>query len=130
MKNSEQILFKEAAKAWLKYADIDAASMKEEISDYIQKMVANASTSPEDSGIMPFLNMLKEDQATLAVNVHRDGNKVTVSAPTVNPSHVAGRYANLSGQIAKYLNKNLELFTVMKNGEDVDYDNFNFTLNY
>jgi hypothetical protein len=130
MKKATLQLVKQANKLLKKYADIDANEMKQEIADYIKQQVANASTSTETSGVMPFVSMLQEDRATLAINVVRDGNKIKVSYPAVAPSHLTDKYSPLSNQIRNYLQRNLELFGTVKNGEDIDYDDFTFTLNY
>lgn len=128
MKNSTFNILKLAAKLRNKYA-IDANDMKGEIQQQIQSTIENASTAP-NSGIMPFMNMLKEDGASLAINVKRDGNTISVSAPSVQPGNVAGRYADLPNQIKNYLQKNIELFPSKRNEDSVDYDDLVIRLFY
>lgn len=127
MKNSEFNLFKLAAK-FKKYSSIDGNKIKPTIVQDLQSALANAASLSQATGVMPFVSMLKEDGATLAINVKRDGSTVSVSAPSVNPD--TGRYAGLSQQVKRYLEKNIEVFPTVLNDESIDYDDVTVTLRF
>ena len=112
-----------------KYASVDASTIKNDVTVAIRTAIANAS-SQQANGIMPFLKMLNQDQADLSINVTRDGNTISVSAPTVTPTEMAPKYTNLPSQIQSYLDRNLELFPTKRNGDNVDYSNLTITLSY
>ncbi len=107
MKNSQDLLFKLAAKFQRKYAQ----------SQSLQEIIQNAASYGESSasGIMNFPAQLKKDQADMNINVTISsstfgGPNVDVSAPAVEPASVAGNYARLPGQIKKYLEKYIKDF--------------------
>ena len=52
---------------------------------------------------MPFISMLKEDDAALNINVTRNGDQITVSPPAVDKPELAAKYATLPQQIKAYL---------------------------
>lgn len=128
MKNSHFNLLKVANKLRTKYA-LDGSTIKDEIQNIIQTALSNASDNPV-SGIMPFIKMLEQDQASLAINVTRNGNNVIVSNPALTPSNVSAKYAALPGQIKKYLERYPELYPSQRNGEHVDYNNLTVTLTF
>lgn len=109
---------------------MDAATLKDEVKKTLEINLANASSNPQAYNIMPFKKMLQQDQASMTINVTRDGNTVTVSEPNINPPSVASKYANLPGQIKAFLEKYLEVFPTKRNGDNVDYNNLTVTLEY
>jgi hypothetical protein len=129
MKSSHKVLMSVAAKMAHKYASVDASTMQEEVKKALWQSVANAS-SHKETGIMPFIRMLQQDQAAMNINVTRSGNSVTVSPPSLDKPEVASKYANLPGQIQAWLERNLEIFPTKRNGESVDYSNLTVTLEY
>jgi Tfp pilus assembly protein PilP len=128
MKKAYQNLFKTATYLRNKYA-IDASAYRDEIKRDLEINVGNASTSPH-YGIIPFRKMLAEDQATMNINVTRDGNTITVSVPNVNPPDLEPKYAPLPEQIKAFLEKYIEIYPYKRNGEYIDYNNFTVTLQY
>ena len=129
MKKAYQDLIRFGTLMSYKYASIDANTIKDDVRRSIQTAIANASMS-EKLGIMPFIKMLKEDQAAMNINVTRDGNTVTVSQPSLDKPELASKFSDLPVQIKDYLEKYLELFPTKRNGESVDYDNLTVTLEY
>jgi hypothetical protein len=129
MKKFQRTLLGLSVKFGNKYASVDASTIKNDIEKAIQGDIAAASSYP-NTGIMPFLKMLEQDQATLDINVVRNGNTISVSAPLITPAYTAIRYSALPGQIKNYLEKNLELFPTMRNNDDVEYNNLVIALNY
>jgi hypothetical protein len=117
-----------ARKLQYKYA-IDAADMKDEVQRSIQTAIGNAS-SVRSSGIMPFVKMLTDSQATLAINVTRSGKRIMVSPASVNPPTQASAYQALPSQIQAYLERYLEVFPTVRNSNPVEYDNLTLTLEY
>jgi hypothetical protein len=128
MKNSQFNILKVASRLVRKYAGIDGNTIKPTIAQDLQSALINASSLSQSTGVMPFISMLKEDGATLNINVKRDGSTVSVSAPSVNPD--TGRYTALPGQIKRYLEKNIEIFPGVLNDESVDYDDVTVTLHF
>lgn len=128
MKNSQFNILKVAARLIRKYAGIDGNTIKPTIVQDLQSALTNASSLSQSTGVMPFVSMLKEDGATLAINVKRDGSTVSVSAPSVSPD--TGRYGELPGQIKRYLEKNIEVFPGTLNDRSVDYDDVTVTLRF
>lgn len=138
MKKSQFNLLKLANRFSNKYA-LDGSAIKEEVQKSIQTAVGNASTQPT-SGIMPFVEMLQKDSATMYFHVTRDGENITVSVPNVestlpnvDPAKVAemtAKYAGLPNQVKKYLERYLELYPTKRNGEPVSYSNLTVTLQY
>jgi hypothetical protein len=122
-------LIKLATKFGNKYASIDASTIKNDVTKSIRLAVANASNQ-KISGIMPFLQMLDQDQVDMNINVTRNGDKVTVSKPSFSTASVAPRYEDLPAQIQNYLEKNLELFPTQRNGDLIEYNNLTVMLNY
>src|ERR1700687_4285654 len=104
-----------ASKLGIKYASIDASTIKNEVQNDIRTAIGNASTVPS-SGIMPFQRMLDQDQASLAINVTRHGNNILVSEPSIVPITVAEKYSALPNQIKRYLEKYWEIFPSTHNG--------------
>ena len=111
-----------------KYANIDANTIKNDITRAIWTALANASSRQQ--GIMPFVKMLQQDDTAMNINVTRDGHTVIVSNPSFDKVEIAPRYAALPGQIKAYLENNLELFPTQRNGGSVDYNNITVTLEY
>lgn len=99
MKKSQLQLLKLATKFQTKYAQTQT----------LKQIIENAASYGQQSanGIMNFIQMLKQDQASLAINVTISGNNATVSSPTVTPGDKAPNYSRLPEQIEKYLNRNL-----------------------
>jgi len=128
MANYHLELLKLADKFIHKYA-LDASTIKDEVKNAVQTAIGNASTH-STLGIMPFVKMLDQDQATLAINVTRNGNNVTVSNPTVDPPDLTLKYIALPSQIKTYLERYIEVYPMKRNGELIDYDNFTVTLEY
>ncbi len=96
-------IFKLADKFYHKYAQ----------SQSLQEIIANAASHGVE--IMNFPQALQRDQAALSINVKINkgtlgGYKVEVSAPRVEPPQFARFYAELPGQIQKYLEKYLDNF--------------------
>ena len=107
MKNSQDLLFKLAAKFQRKYAQGQS----------LQEIIQNAASYGESSsnGIMNFPAQLKKDRADLGINVTvssgmMGGTSVDVSPPTVDPPSAAGNYAKLPDQIKNYLDKYIKDF--------------------
>lgn len=107
MKFSQARLLKLADKFGNKYAQ----------SQTLQQIIEAAAGWGEKSanGIMNFPAMLKQDQADLSISVTVETGfmgswKVSVSAPVVDPSQFASKYAALSKQIETYLNKHISNF--------------------
>lgn len=107
MKNSQDLLFKLAAKFQRKYAQ----------SQSLQEIIQNAASYGESSanGIMNFPAQLKKDQADMNINVTISsgtfgGPNVEVSQPAVEPAQFAGNYARLPDQIKKYLDRYIKDF--------------------
>jgi hypothetical protein len=107
MKNSQDRLFKLAAKFQRKYAQ--GQSLKE--------IIQNAASYGESSqnGIMNFPAQLKKDQADMNINVTvssgmMGGTNVEVSQPSVDPPQFASNYARLPQQIQKYLDRYIKDF--------------------
>ena len=90
MKKGYNHLFITAAALSNKYASFDAADMKDYIKSTIQTAIANASTAK--LGIMPFISMLKADDAALNINVTRNGDQITVSPPSIDKPELAAKY--------------------------------------
>jgi hypothetical protein len=111
-----------------KYAGLDASTIKERVKEVLQTAIGNASTAR--IGILPFLQMLKADQAQLAINITRNSDSVSVSLPSLDKPELTAKYAPLSEQIKTWLEKNLEVFPTKMNGENVEYHNLTITLNY
>jgi hypothetical protein len=111
-----------------RYAGVDANSIKDRVQSTLQTAVANASTAK--LGVMPFVQMLKEDAAALNINVTRNGDTVAVSPPTLDRPELAAKYAPLSSQIKTYLERYLEVFPSILHGEPVEYHNLTVTLQY
>lgn len=128
MKKSQFNLLKVANRLSRKYA-LDANKLKEVIRNDLQQAIVNVSSIP-NSGVTPFIQMLRDDGATLAVNVKRDGNKITISPATVNPSSVTSKYTDVPRQIKAYLDKNIEIYPTHYNSDSVDYDDLTVTLNF
>ncbi len=128
MKNSQFNLLKVAYKLNHKYA-FDGNKLKSQIQTWLEESITNAS-SVSGSGVEPFVQMLKEDHAVLSINVKRDGDKISVSPATVNPSSVADKYAGIPSQIKRYLEKNLDLYPIKWNESSVDYDDVMVTLSF
>lgn len=128
MKKAYNHLFITAAALGNKYASYDAADMKDYVKNTLQMAVANASTAK--LGIMPFISMLKEDDAALNINVTRNGDQITVSPPAVDKPELAAKYATLPQQIKAYLERNLEVFPTRKNDQSIEYHNLTVTLEY
>jgi hypothetical protein len=129
MKKFQRVLLGLSTKFGDKYASLDASTIKNDVTVAIRTAVANAS-SQQANGIMPFLKMLDQDQASLDINVVRNKNAIFVSTPTITPAYTAIRYVGLPDQIKNYLEKNLELFPTMRNNDNVDYNNLIITLSY
>lgn len=100
-----------------------------EVKRAVQMAIQNASVV-KSSGIMPFVNMLQADGATLSINIIRNGNDIEVSNPVVTPGSDAMKYSALPLQIKSYLEKYPELFPTKRNGEAVSYDNMSITLEF
>lgn len=86
-------------------------------SQSLKEILENAAAYGENStnGIMNFPAQLKKDDAgmTIVITVTQTpwgSKKILVSEPTLDPVEVAGNYSKLSGQIKKYLEKNLSYF--------------------
>lgn len=112
----------------LKYASLDAASISEEVRRALIGALSNAST--RTLGLMPFVKMLAADGASLAINVSRNGEEISVSPASVTPGSFAPKYAALPGQIQNYLSKRLEIFPSVRNGAPVQYRNLTVTLQF
>lgn len=74
---------------------------------------------------MPFMQMLKQDQASLTLKLSKSGKNITVTGLTVSDPALTNKYQPLGQQVKNYLEKNWELFP-----NNVDYGTFNFDLNY
>lgn len=104
MKKSVLQLLKVASKFQKKYGQGQTQTL--------QQIIEAAAGSGEKSvnGIMNFPAQLKADQADLTISVTKNvgflgGFSFEVSAPTVDPVQFAPKYARLSEQIKKYLDK-------------------------
>ncbi len=111
-----------------KYSSVDANTIKDRVQNTLHTALANASTAK--LGVMPFVQMLKADEAAMNINVSRSGDTVTVSPPALDKPELAAKYAPLSNQIKTYLEKYLEIYPTVLNGERVEYSNFTVTLQY
>lgn len=125
MKINSNSMLKLAEKFHIKYG-----VGQEDIAQTLQTAISNASTLSQKTGIMPFIKMLREDGATLSLNVTRDKDEVTVSPATVNPGSVAPKYSALSMQVQNYLQNNLEVFPTYREGELAPYSNVTVTLTF
>jgi hypothetical protein len=128
MKSSVKQLIRLGALMSAKYANIDANTIKDRVKDTITNAVANASSG--QMGIMPFVKMLKDDQANMNINVTRNGDTVTVTAPSLSRPELASKYNPLSEQIRRYLTKYMDVFPTVLNGNRISYDNLTITLSY
>lgn len=126
---STKHLIKIAELLSIKYADIQAESMRDKITKDIYTAIANAS-NVKVSGIMPFMKMLEQDQASLTINITRSGSDIEVSIPRVSNYAVAQKYYPLADQIKTYLERYLELYPSRRNGESIRYSNFTITLEF
>jgi len=129
MLRSQRKLLALAGQFGIKYAGLDATTIANEVKQTLTTALANASTA-NTSGIMPFNSMLLQDQAVLALSITRDGNVVKVSPPGVDPIEVAGKYAELSSQVQRYLTSNLEVFPSHRSGTSVEYHHFTVRLEF
>jgi hypothetical protein len=116
---------------FVKYADIDADTIKDSIATDIKSAIINASRSPV-MGIMDFTKMLEVDGATLGLTIIKSNsflhNTLQVLPATVNPPITQDKYAGLSTQVEGYLKKYPDLFPSYAGGESVSYDNFRIDL--
>jgi phage terminase large subunit-like protein len=128
MKNSLHLI-RLATKFGNKYANIDASTIKNDVIKSIYLAIANASNQ-KSSGIMPFLQMLDQDQADMNINITRNEDKIAVSQPSFSDASIASKYTALSAQIQSYLEQNLEVFPTQRNNDLVDYNRLTVTLNY
>lgn len=112
---------------------IDANDLKDQITTHLQTSVINASTQT-NLGIMPFPRMLKEDNASLSLQVNRNdtlgSTTITVDSLSLNRPELAAKYSALPSQVQRYLDKYPELFVSHVNGESVTYNNFVTTLSF
>jgi hypothetical protein len=129
MLRSQQKLLSLAVQFGIKYAGLDASLISGEVKEAVQSAITNASFN-QGSGIMPFVKMLEEDQAVMAIVVSRHGDKIEVSPPGIDPNTVAGKYVGLPEQIKNYLTRNLEVFPTQKNGVPVEYKGLTVRLEY
>lgn len=113
----------------MKYAGLDASTILPEVQEALKVNLVNASTRPE-TGIMPFMKMLKADNASLSVSITRNGDEVICSNVMVTPDAAAPKYSKLPEQITTYLSKNLELFPYARNAETVNYNNLTIPLEF
>jgi hypothetical protein len=111
-----------------KYA-VDASSIAETVRQSLWTALANASTVHQ-SGIMPFVKMLKEDDADMNINITRNGDQISVSPPSFSKPDIASKYFYLPQQIVNYLEKYINVFPAQQNGDSVDYKNLTITLTY
>lgn len=112
MKNSQERLFKLAAKLQYKYAQGQS----------LQEIIGNAASYGQD--IMNFPAQLKRDKANLIISVTvtsglMGGKTVTVGEPRVDPPQFAANYSRLSEQIKKYLDKYINDFPQVPTGTTV-----------
>jgi hypothetical protein len=105
---------------------VDAETIRNTIITKIKNSLANASTRPEKSGIIPFTQMIEQDEASLSLTIIRNGNDISISEPSINKPELLQKYLPLSKQVKQYLEQNLELFPTKINGEAVEYNNFTF----
>ena len=128
MKNVQQHLIRLGALMGAKYASIDANIIKNDVKDAIWTAIANASAGHQ--GIIPFIKMLQADDASMNINITRNDNTVTVSAPSLDKPELANKYVALPNEIKTYLERYLDLFPSQRNGQPVDYNNFTIMLTY
>src|SRR5271168_4195336 len=88
-----------------RYASVDANTIKDRVQNTLHSALANASTAK--LGVMPFVQMLKADEAAMNINVTRSGDTITVSPPALDRPELAAKYAALPNQIKSYLEKYL-----------------------
>ena len=112
-----------------KYA-IDASTIVETVRQALWTALANASTNHTASGIMPFIKMLKEDDADMNINITRNGDQISVSPPSFSKPEIGSKYFYLPQQIVNYLEKYINVFPTKQNGDDIDYKNLTITLTY
>jgi hypothetical protein len=126
MKKKISYLF---ARLQMKYAGLDASTILPEVQSILKTNIANASTRPE-TGLIPFMKMLKADNASLSISIARNGDEVICSNVIVSPSSVSAKYSKLPEQIEKYLSGHLELFPTMRGNESVNYSNLTIPLEF
>ncbi len=110
---------------------IEAEGLRNVVIADVKKALENASTQGvEKTSVMPFIAMLQQDQATLSMTLMRDKDEVSITNLSVSKPELAGKYGALSDQCTRYLNKNLELFPTVANGEAINYDRFTCQLTF
>lgn len=135
MKNTKHLI-KFAEALTYKYANLNAEDYRPEIEENIRTALANVSSQNKPQVMLPFMSMLKKDNATLTFDVTRDDNwgrkTITVSNFSVIPgdNNAFDRYYPLVKQIKDYLEKNWELYPTQRNGTALDYNHFTIRCQY
>lgn len=104
-----------------------AENQRSSIVEHIKQAVVNASSwGQKTHGIMPFMQMLQQDGATLSLNLVKQGKSISVTGLTVSNPALIAKYQPLGNQVKNYLEKNWELFP-----NNVEYGSgFAFTLEF
>lgn len=130
---SAQHLIKLANRLSHKYAGLSAESIRSQVDKAIQTAVTNASGN-ENAGVMPFINMSKQDGANISFDVTRNNGwsapTITVGNLVVEPRNLLPKYQPLTQQVQAFLDRYPELYPTQRSGLDVDYSNYTTRLRF
>jgi len=132
MKKSSS-LFRLAERFRYKYAGVSAEDARTQVEDAVWTALHNASGN-KTLGIMPFVQMVKQDGANLSFDVsrtdHFSGPPTIVVSNVVADNGMSSKYQGLIDQVKDYLEKYPELYPTQRSGVDVNYNNFTVHLTY